>query len=540
MSTAEFRDDAAVDAPPLPPGEVGGEEKMPAEPADPVTGVPPDPASAFESTQGTLEIYFDESDRLFWVRNEDKRWINLSEGGLKRRLKKELGLRDKPNPGKAISPLDEEVSRIENNQRVAYAGLLAGYKAGLHVVRGRLVLVTEDPKFIEPAKGEWPILAAFFEGLLVGEEPLGPKGEMITIDQRDHFFGWLRHVVECYRHCRRSRGLALGLAGEPDCGKSFLAWLLSEMLGGRVGKPYSAMTGQDMFNRDSVECVLQLVDDENQADTDFKSRQKFTSEVKKFVANNEVRLRAMHKDGFAVEVLRRLVMLVNMQGILVLPPLDGDVDDKEMLIKGYARPRPPGELSTWFEGRPTEETPYNEACWPMPMPTRTEEEQQRFREVVLAELPAFLFWLLFEFKMPSKVTGGRFVVRHWHHPVIVTELRSLSPDIRLWDLLVRAKVVFNEYHEQSSGDPAYWSHRQEWRGSSGDLEELLKKHPRSALSLDERKEIPVSSWLGRRLALCEKHVGKAYCSMEGGGGSRIWVIKPRPQDREAVKDGETA
>ena len=508
----------------------GGEqvEKMPAEPSASADPLPPDPASAFESKSGVEDYYFDELAGCFWIRNDEQLWVNVSEGGFKRHLKKHKALRDKPAPSAVISPLDEEVSRVEKNCRVAYAGILAGYKKGIHMVAGRRVLATEDPLLIEPVEGKWPILYKIFEGLLKGREQK-TETEWLDIDQRDTFFAWLRHTVECLRSGRIAPGLALAIAGDPNCGKSFLALILRWLLGGRVGKPYAAMTGQDNFNKDAAEAVLQLVDDENQSDTRLDMRQKFASEIKKFNANNEFRLRAMHKDGIAMEVLRRLVILVNMQGIQVLPPLDGDVDDKIILLKGYARPRPSEAITT--------ETPAEQACWPAPMPTRTEEEKERYREVVRAELPAFLHWLLVEWKMPSGVTGGRFVVKHWHHPQIVAELSDLSPHVRLWELIVRSKVVFEKEEPDGMGGMK-WTHRDEWRGSAGDLEELLKKHEGSKLSLDERKEIPTSNWLGKRLKLVEKHYGSGVCEYKNASGaqkSKTWILKPRPEDKGVSK-----
>jgi hypothetical protein len=479
----------------------------------------------FETKDGLDDFWFDEGTRNFWLKNHAGTWVDLSTDGLRRHLKK-LGKKDRPNiqDGELISELDEIISTIEKERRVAYAGILAGYRAGIHRIAGRHILVSEDPILITPVKGEWPTYAAFLEGLLVGREASDDKGGFITYDQRPWFFGWLQHVCECLYSGRTDSGLMLGLAGEPNCGKSFLALTLRWILGGRVAKPYPAMTGQDNFNKDLVEAVMQLVDDENQADTRLDMRQKFASEVKKLVANNEFRLRAMHRDGFSVEVLRRLVVLVNLQGIMVLPPLDGDVDDKLLLFKGYTRPAPKEPI--------TLDTPAEQACWPAPMPTRTILEKEAYRERIRGELPAFLFWLLNEFKMPSQVSGGRFVVRHWHHPMIVSELHELSPHTRLWDLIVRSKVVFNAYDPGDQSTTASWAERPEWRGSASELEELVKKSDASKLSVDERREIPSAVWLGKRLALCSKHFGDAVCRLEVTRTKKTWILKPRMQDRE--------
>lgn len=489
--------------------------------------VPPDPEEAFVCKPGAPSYFYEESSGRFWMKNEGGTWIDLSEGALRRHLKKAHGLRDKPLPGTVISPLDDFIRSIEQDSRVAFAGRLAGNRAGVQWNAGRRVLVSEDPVIIEPVAGEWPVLRAFFDGLLVGREPVDDKGGTIEIDQRPHFFAWLQHTVECFRDGRTAGGLALCMAGEPNSGKSFLALILRWILGGTVARPYSAMIGRDDFNRDLAESVLQLVDDDNQSDTRLEARLKFAGELKKIVANNEFRMRAMHKDGFTVEVLRRLVVLVNLQlsRLIVLPPLDGDVNDKILLLKGYTRPAPKEPI--------TSETPPEAACWPAPMPTRTEIEKERYRATVRAELPAFLFWLLREFHAPPRVTGGRFVVRHWHHPAIVAALQESSPHVRFWDLLVRSKVIFAE--PRNTGDstnPITYHQRAEWRGSASDLLALLTGN-QSALTHAERRELPASNWCGARLTTCAEAFGAEFCHLEASRTRKTWVLKPRPEDVEA-------
>lgn len=511
-------------APPLPPPSPagGGEEKIPSVPAG---AAPVDPADAFATAEGIEEYFFNEETRYFLRRNKAGQWISLSEGQMMRHLKMDRRLRDKPDPGKLISPAHACLKEVENDRRVAYAGVLAGYRAGVHTIAGRRVLVTEDPVFITPQKGEWPVLEKFFEGLFCGEEPGAEGGPPIKIDQRPWVFAWLKHTVECFQTGKTSTGLAFCLAGDPNCGKSMFALFVRWMLGGRVAKPYRFMLNDDSFNRDLVEAVLQLIDDENQADTNYQARQKFAGEVKMIVANNEFRVRAMHTDPFAIPVLRRLMVLCNLQGtrLLVLPPLDGDVDDKIALFKGYARPAPKAPI--------TNDTPAEQACWPMPMPTRTEPEREAFREKVAAELPAFLWWLLFEYKMPSFVSGGRFIVRHYHHPALVAALQEHSPHVRFWDLLVRARVVFQEYVSNGADAPAEWKARPEgWRGTAGDLEQLLKKSDACQLSKEERSEIKAANWLGRTLELCQMHFGEDVCSLKRTDKGRIWTLKPRKED----------
>lgn len=494
----------------------------PTPPAPPASGM--DPGDAFNSEDDADKYLYEELGGRFWLKNPEGVWVDLSEAGFKRHLRKS-GLRDKANPAynQLISEVDEKLSEVEQSHRVAFAGILAGYRSGIHTITGRRVLVAEDPLIIEPKKGEWPVLKAFFEGLFCGTEPANEDGKTILIDQRPWFFGWLQHAVDCFLSGRAAPGLAVCVAGEPNSGKSFLALILRWCLGGRVAKPYSAMIGRDNFNKDLVEAVLQLVDDENQADTRLDARLKFAGEIKKMVANNEFRVRAMHRDGFTVQALMRLVVLVNLQAnrLMVLPPLDGDVNDKLDLFKAYARPRPKEPI--------TLDTPSEDACWPAPMPTRTEAEKEAYRSAVQAELPAFLYWLVNEFKMPNEVSGGRFVVRHYHHPAIVNQLHEFSPHLRIWDLMIRSKKIFHVSNKQGGG----YSVINEWIGPAAELERLLTCDT-SHLTLSERHEIPKPNWLGQRLVSITEHFGEDHCSMKVVKNSKRWTLRLREEDQEAA------
>ena len=60
----------------------------------------------------------------------------------------------------------------------------------------------------------------------------------------------------------------------------------------------------------------------------------------------------------------------------------------------------------------------------------------------------------------------------------------------------------------------------------------MKNDSNSKLSDSEKKEIPTSNWLGKRLKLCEKHFGATVCEFHAGRLKKEWVLKPRPQDQE--------
>jgi hypothetical protein len=505
-----FEQSAPADA--AAPPRAGGEpveEKLPSPPED--------PEDAFRTEDGLPQYYFEEASKTFWLVNAAGDWVNLSESGFRRHLK-ERGKRDKGAPGK-LSEIDEVIRHTEQNQRVAFAGDLAGYKRGVQTVTGLRVLVPKSPEMIVPAKGEWPTLRAYFEGLLIGKEPGLREGDPdVTINQWDHYQGWFQHVMQCYTQGVISPGLALCVAGEANSGKSRLAMIMRWCLGGRVSHPYDYMIGRDNFNKDMFGAVLQLVDDEN-ADTNLSARLKFAAQIKKIVANDEAKQRGMHRDGVNLSVLWRLVVLVNLEAnrLMVMPPVDSDIKDKVMMLKGYQRPRPPTEI--------TLDTPAELACWPMPMPTRTEAERREFRERLQAELPAYLWWLLFEYKMPSHVAGGRFCVRHWQHPQILESLQQFSPHVRIWQLIEASGVIFSEEVGGTNGPQTIPVPL--WKGTAVQLHALLVGD-KSKLSSHEKKAIPDPSWLGQRLTACQQNFGEKVCVFKRTRTARLWELTNTP------------
>jgi hypothetical protein len=453
---------------------------------------------------------------MFWLKSNEEEWISLKESALRRELKAR-GLRDKAHPqeGEMINPIDGKIRDIEQAKRVEFACALAGYRAGVHEVAGHRLLVTRIPRLIKSKKGDWPLIAKVLSGMFCGTDET--ESGCVDIDQRDRILGWLQHLVNSLYSGRVTRGLCLCLAGEPDCGKTFFAMMLREITGGRVAKPYDFMIGRDDFNRELFEAPLLLIDDEN-ADTRIESRKAFGAQIKKIVANADVKLRGMHRDGIVINPTWRLVILVNLEAerLIVLPPVDNDIRDKLLMVKAYRRPRPASDASE-----------DERACWPMPMPTRNEDERMAFWNAIRAELPAFLHFLLEEYSAPSSVLGGRWFVQDWQHPEILRELQQFSPHVRLWQLIHRSEVVFRQLIS-GENEPLNYKDLDEWSGTADALEKLLKG-PDSKLGMDEKREIPKPNWLGQQLKSAEKHWGSNVVRFTRTGKSRTYTLKKHPE-----------
>jgi hypothetical protein len=503
------------------------------------------------------EYLFDASRGVFWKRMEAE-WIELREAAMRRELMKK-GMSHKVDPavGK-ISPLDDELRTIEQDKRVRRAIEVAGYRAGVVQMGPDRILVPRAAPLIVPSEGDWRLLAAFFEGLFVGDEiaHVGDKEQHLRYDQRHHVWAWLKHWLEALYEGRPTSGLFLHLAGMVGCGKSRFAALCKELSGGRVGKPYRYMIGRDDFNRELFEASLQLVDDE-QADTSREARKEFGGQLKLFTANEDLKLRGMHADGFNLKPCWRVLIATNLEeaALLVMPQITADIEDKGAMLKGYVRDRVPvtpaemeeyrrdhPALAAWWDHALAQKWVTQEQlerCWPMPMPTDTPREQARFWDLLRAELPAFVFWLTQKYEVPSRtelggrevgVAGGRFGVRHWHHPEILEALQQFSAHVRLWQLIERSGVVFTK-EEGGSGpdDPPRWVDHNEWRGTARELETLLKSE-RSKLTLSEKsKEVSNESWLGQRLKEAQAHWGDSVVAYQRTGKGRHWTLHHVPE-----------
>jgi hypothetical protein len=466
---------------------------------------------ATESHSGRdFDCFYDDNGG-YWE-NEDEarsRFFKRSENQLKRALKKRR-LRDKPDrdKGEVMSEIESFLERVEMKSRVFYAAPLSGYRAGLVTIQGEPALITRTHQLIEPkipSEGQrvenpecpgFPIYYGLTKRMFDDEED--------GVFQLHYWLGWLQHALESLYTYRPTSGLALAIAGDPNCGKTLQTDLLAVMFGGRSAKPYDWMIGRDNFNPEIAQCALLLIDDEA-ADGSHKARNNLKAQVKKFVANSSVRIRGMHTPAIDVKFFARLVFLLNLEesNVIVLPPVDGDLADKMMLLKAYKHS--------------------------MPMPTRRISERQRFWEALMEEIPHFLWWILNEYELPEEYwpeRDGRYYVKPYCHPEIASMLHCLSRSSQTWELI--QKHIFSQnygsfkLHVKGVGQVEL--PKGVWIGSATDLVESLE---RQDMGKSELAMIPKANFIGRDLSECQKYYGDKQVRFLGrnkDGSSRLWLL----------------
>lgn len=334
----------------------------------------------------------------YYIRSHDT-WIPQSEAQTKRRLKA-AGLPGRAAQGQLLSSADEMLVEIQDLNAVHYAGPLAGYRCGIHEMCGKRILITEEAAFIEPQSGDWSVLKKTFEAILLDEE----------FNQLNFFYGWLKVALSSFLGDGVMPGQVLVMAGEVGCGKSLVQNLITQILGGRAARPYQFMVGQTSFNSELFGAEHLVVEDEAPS-SDNRSKRTMTSLIKQLTVNEEQRFHAKNQDALILRPKWRTSITVNddHEALMVLPALEPGIYDKMILLQARKRQ--------------------------LPCPTGTVEARNNFWDMLCAQLPQFIHFILNEFQIPDDLLSERYGITHFHHPNLVKVLGALSKEKQLLKLI---------------------------------------------------------------------------------------------------------
>jgi hypothetical protein len=365
-------------------------------------------------------LYYNGATKNYHRTDARGRWMALNETSAVKFIR-QSGHTGRNEHG--IGADDECLLRIQSEQNVDYVGPLAGYRAGPHQIRGKLVLVTDSPVIIQPQPGQWPTLRLVLEGMFGNQLP--------------YVYGWLKLSYQAVAEGKWSPAQVLALAGPVNSGKSLFQRLVTVLLGGRAAKPYRYLTDRTQFNADLFAAEHLMVEDEAES-IDIRARRHFGAGLKDVAANLDHQWHGKHREALVLTPIWRMTVSLNEEPerLQVLPPLDGDVADKVMLLKV--------------------------AHTAMPMPTETPEEKERFWNVLMSELPAFVDFLL-TWEIPQDLRSPRFGIKHYHHPELLEALNRTAPEHRLLAL------VDNIYFRANGMQPIPAA----WSGTAEELERLL-------------------------------------------------------------------
>lgn len=428
--------------------------------------------------ENVANIYYDIHRKEYFTRNPSGRWCGRTEAQIKRHLRM-LGYSPHKEQGKHVSRLEEILEAIQNLNDVVYAAPLAGRKEGFHDDGGVRILVTESPKLITPCPGEWATIHAVIMGLIAGH------GEPHRDAQWWTLITWLKLAVESLRNTSLRSAQVLALAGPVGCGKSLLQKIITLILGGRAAKAARYMMGRTDFNSDLFEAEHLMLEDENTSTRNL-DRLALGANIKGVSVNELHSCHGKHKNSISLRPWWRMSISLNdaPEALMVLPPMDDHVRDKIIILRAR--------------------------CFSLPMPTETQEERNRFWDAIVNEAPAFVAYLL-AVSIPTKLSDRRYGLRTFHHPDLLCELESLSPETHLLELI-------------DAVEPWVGCETGYWEGSQDELRNLLSQHSKTK----DEAHLLLGAWhnqcgtyLGRLKDRHPYRVSQVHKRQHRG-----WIIRP--------------
>ena len=422
-------------------------------------------------------IYFDCRAGNYWLQIPSGRFLNLGASDTKLHLQNS-GMFISETGDNDIKHGDRALLRAQIDRPIDYAGPLSGYPAGPFTTPGgKKILVTYGVEPMAGVEGESPALEKLFCELLGGQ-------------QTTFFLLWLKFARESLiKRDFRPRQL-MALCGPSGCGKSLAQAIITEVLGGRVGKPYPFMSGQTNFNADLCEAEHWCIEDEA-GTTDIRTRRAFGQAIKQACVNSLVWLHGKGQKGITVPVYKAVSATLNSESenLLILPPLDESIVDKIILLN----------CTPVFTGKGATITGDREKDW------------RKFKK----ELPAFC-WQIDNMPCPKELASVRYGVKHFHHPELFERLCDMSQETRLLELL----------------DQFLWDKDKmdiAWKGSAAELEQKLRG-TNGAYQVDRLLHFPNAC--GTYLSRLATRFPDRFSSVKNRGKT-VWTIKPEAPEKEA-------
>ncbi len=295
----------------------------------------------------------------------------------------------------------EAVKNRELDGGVQWHGAIAGHRQGLATDSNNLpILITSEAKIPQPSLGEAPTIAE-----IVGNAFADPTATMV-------FMSWLSGRYRAVRGHVHIPSPMLVLAGEINSGKSLLAWIIAETLGGRTANPYAAWSGGMLWNDDLVGAETMLVDD-CIGSTDIRSRRNFGAAFKEAIYPHVIQLRKRNHSSIAVRPVWAVVVCCNdtPESLQIIPPLDNDLADKVALLHVIGVK--------------------------LPVDTSAPEGRAELQALIRSELPAFAQQLM-DWQTPDELHDSRSGIKAWRDPILTDAVDAHSPQRRLEDLLEAA------------------------------------------------------------------------------------------------------
>jgi len=367
-----------------------------------------------------FEVWYHSASGKFLTKDSNQKYIQIGKDVLKSKLLRH-GLNPRTQQGEYLSERDIMIDNIIMAQNVDYAGQLAGYYVGLHTINNAKILVTKSPAIIQGNERPFPTLSGILEGLF-------NSGDIL---QLPIVYGWLKLARESVVNSNPSPGQCLVLAGPKNCGKSLFQDIITEILGGRIGKPYSFMAGKTEFNSDLFAAEHWVIADEI-PHRDISHRRAFGARIKDCTVNKSMQCQGKFKESLTLTPCKRLTISLNdePENLMILPPLDESLIDKIIMLKV--------------------DTPE------FPLDSSGVVNRHDLWNTIKDELPGLIYHIE-QFTISKENRDTRFGLKAFQHPDLLNSLNDMNPENKLLELI-------DDFLDATD---------QNWQGTSTELERRL-------------------------------------------------------------------
>jgi hypothetical protein len=275
-------------------------------------------------------IWYDGDN--YWFQSAEKKWEPNAEREIARHLKVVHGMSAERSEGFTYSEIDKALHWLGQNSRVAGAAPFVYMPTGLIDFMGRKVLNTSNVKTMARAdeSSEYGVNFPWIGKFL--KEFFDPQ------EQLDFFLAWLQRFYKSASTGKLLQGQAVFIAGEPGRGKTLLTnRIISSLMGGHADAARFLM-GETNFNRELFEVGLWAIDDCTPGDNGADHK-KFSSLIKKCVANTTFEFHAKFRDSSMIQWSGRIIVTGNLdaESLRILPDIDTSILDKLLLFRAAPR-----------------------------------------------------------------------------------------------------------------------------------------------------------------------------------------------------------
>lgn len=344
-------------------------------------------------------VFYDSPSGVYLVDGGTSffRWSKRSAvlNGLRRWYATEYGFDDKESAVAAKSALDDR----ELDGAVQWAGSIAGHRRGMSFdADGLPILILSEAKLVDPVAGKVPVIGGIIRQAFPDD------------DQCSVMLGWLATRYRAVRAGIHCPAPMLVIAGPVNAGKSLIAWIVTQLLGGRVANPHAAWTGGILWNDNLIGAELLLIDD-CIGSTDIRSRRSLASKFKEAMYPAQFEMRKRHSSSIVIRPVWAVMVCCNdtSESLQIIPPLDADTCDKVIMLRAELIKPPVDDPST-------------------------PEGKRELQRMIRGELPAMAAFLE-TFEIPEHLRDSRAGITAWRHPELAGAIESTSPARRLDELL---------------------------------------------------------------------------------------------------------